>query len=61
LPGHQRRRLAGAGRARAAPPAKGRIAIFLLGLGCFVLDSGPGCKETDLSFLTFQSSTLENP
>jgi hypothetical protein len=42
------------------PPAKGWIAILQICLGCFVLDSGPGCKELYLGFLTIQSSALEN-
>jgi hypothetical protein len=35
LPGRQRRQLAGVGCARAARPAKGRIASIALILGCF--------------------------
>jgi hypothetical protein len=35
LPGRQRRQLAGAGRARAARPAKGQIASIQVFLGCF--------------------------
>jgi hypothetical protein len=35
LPGRQRRQFAGVGRARAARPAKGRIASIALIPGCF--------------------------
>jgi hypothetical protein len=35
LPGRQRRLFAGVGRARAARPAKGRIALIAIVLGCF--------------------------
>jgi hypothetical protein len=60
-PGRQLRRFAGAGRARAAPLAKGWIATLQIFLGCFVLDSGHVCKELYLGFHTVQSSALENP
>jgi hypothetical protein len=41
------------------PPAKGWIAILQICLGCFVLDSGPRCKDLCLGFLTIQSNALE--
>jgi hypothetical protein len=42
------------------PPAKGWIAILQICLGCFVLDSGPRCKDLYLGFITVHSSALEN-
>jgi hypothetical protein len=53
-----RRRLTGVGRARAAGPAKGPIAMLLIFVWCFVLNTGLSCKDPYLVFLAVRSSAL---